>query len=207
MNLIYLCKALSWSATPNVLSSKNSWTMEELLLRIPGLGENIFSQLDNKSLADCKKVSKSWNNFISDQKFPSIRIIQKHVTNYDENWKKAVTNTSTDTVKELATAVEKFFIPDPKRIPELQKRESDEFLPLHIVAESGSIALFKHIIEKNGNENVPTKKGWTPLHYAAITGNLKKFKLVAANDKNPKSISEITPLHFAALYGNLEIDC
>ena len=143
MNWIFICKALSWSATP-----KKSWTMEELLLRIPGLGKNIFSQLDNKSLADCKKVDKSWNNFISDQKFPSIRIIQKHVTNFDENWKKVVTNTSTDTVKKLATAVETFFIPDPKRILELEKRESDDFLPIHVVAESGSGALFKHIIER-----------------------------------------------------------
>ena len=179
--------------------------MEELLLRIPGLGENIFSQLDNKSLADCKKVCKTWNNFISDQKFPSIRLIQKHVTNFDESWKKAVTNTSADMVKKLATAVETFFTPDPKRILELTKRESDEFLPLHVVAESGSRALFKHIIEKNGNKNVPTKEGWTPLHYAAVTGNLKKFKLVDANDKNPKSIIGITPLHFAALCGSLKI--
>ena len=73
MNLTDILKGLSWTATPNVLSSKNAWTMEELLLRIPRLGENIFSLLGNKSLADCKTVSKSWNNFISDQKFPYIR--------------------------------------------------------------------------------------------------------------------------------------
>ena len=105
MKLTDIFKALSWSATPNVFSSKNSWTMEELLLRIPGLGENIFSQLGNKSLADCKMVSKTWNNFISDQKFPSIRIIQKHVTNFDKSWRKSIKNTNTDMVKELATAV------------------------------------------------------------------------------------------------------
>ena len=46
--------------------------MEELLLRIPGLGENIFSQLDNKSLADCKKVSKVIKNLHPSESFRNM---------------------------------------------------------------------------------------------------------------------------------------
>ena len=51
--------------------------MEEVLLRFPHLSENIFNSLDNKSLADCKEVSKSWYFYLDGQKFLQLRINSK----------------------------------------------------------------------------------------------------------------------------------
>ena len=52
--------------------------MEELLLRFPYVGEEIFDRLDEKSLGICKKVCRSWKKCIEDpnQKFMWIHIIK-----------------------------------------------------------------------------------------------------------------------------------
>ena len=41
--------------------------MEEILIRFPAVGENIFKQLDNKDLVVCKTLSKTWYNFLDIQ--------------------------------------------------------------------------------------------------------------------------------------------
>ena len=48
--------------------------MEDLIQRFPHIAEQILEQLDNKSLANCKTVSDSWQNFIEDRNFTWIRI-------------------------------------------------------------------------------------------------------------------------------------
>ena len=54
--------------------------MEEVLLRFPYIGEEIFDRLDEKSLGLCKKVCKSWKKFIEhpNQKFMWIQIIKRY---------------------------------------------------------------------------------------------------------------------------------
>ena len=52
--------------------------MEEVLLRFPHLAENIFKLLTNKILVKCRNISKSWNDFIIDQKFIWMRLIKIH---------------------------------------------------------------------------------------------------------------------------------
>ena len=54
--------------------------MEEVFLRFPHLSENIFDSLDNKSLADCKEVSKPWYFYLAAQKFLQKRIIKANLT-------------------------------------------------------------------------------------------------------------------------------
>ena len=41
--------------------------MEELITRFAHIAEQIFPQLDNKSLANCREVAKSWQKFIDDR--------------------------------------------------------------------------------------------------------------------------------------------
>ena len=53
--------------------------MEEVLLRFPHLAEKIFKLLTNKSFVKCQSICKSWTNFIIDQKFFWMRLIQIHV--------------------------------------------------------------------------------------------------------------------------------
>ena len=42
--------------------------MEEVILRFPHLGLQIFQELDVGSLLNCKQVGRSWKNFIETEK-------------------------------------------------------------------------------------------------------------------------------------------
>jgi len=54
--------------------------MEEVLSRFPYIGEEIFVSLDKKSLENCKKVCRTWKNFICNpkQKFMWVENIRLH---------------------------------------------------------------------------------------------------------------------------------
>ena len=41
--------------------------MEELITRFAHIAEQIFQQLDDKSLTNCREVAKSWQKFIDDR--------------------------------------------------------------------------------------------------------------------------------------------
>ena len=49
--------------------------MEDFIFRFPHIAEKIFEQLDNKSLANCREVTKSWQNFIDGINLIWIRIV------------------------------------------------------------------------------------------------------------------------------------
>ena len=54
--------------------------MEEVFSRFSHLGEEIFDLLDEESIKNCKKVSKTWKNFIEspNQKVKWIQIIRNY---------------------------------------------------------------------------------------------------------------------------------
>ena len=49
--------------------------MEDLITRFQHISEQIFEQLDNKSLTNCREVSKSCQSFIDDKNYSWIRIV------------------------------------------------------------------------------------------------------------------------------------
>ena len=49
--------------------------MEELIARFPQIAEQIFEQLDNKSLTNCREVAKSWQEFVDDRNMSWVRIV------------------------------------------------------------------------------------------------------------------------------------
>ena len=50
--------------------------MEQIILRFPHVLEIIFEKLDNKSLACCREVAKSWQKFIDERRYAWIRIVK-----------------------------------------------------------------------------------------------------------------------------------
>ena len=50
--------------------------IEDLIERFPHIVENIFENLDNKSLANCRGISKSWQEFIDNRNLPWKRIMK-----------------------------------------------------------------------------------------------------------------------------------
>ena len=96
--------------------------INNVIVRFPGIAERIFNQLENSSIANCRKVDESWRNFIDDQKLPWIRMIQKYVSStsgFLQDWKQVTGKTPTRIVKEIAIQTELFF----KSNPERQKRK------------------------------------------------------------------------------------
>ena len=52
------------------------YIMEEILCRFQHLGEQIFAELDDLSLAKSRETSRSWLNFICNEKFYKNRITE-----------------------------------------------------------------------------------------------------------------------------------
>ena len=48
--------------------------MEELFQRFPEIAEDIFDSLDDQSLSNCQLVSRSWANYLNQDRF-QVRII------------------------------------------------------------------------------------------------------------------------------------
>ena len=77
--------------------------MEEVTLRFSHLGEKIFVQLDNLSLARCREVSKIWKTFLDQQKFLYIRSIQSRIKKkheIGEPWKTFFKKSNTEMIQE-----------------------------------------------------------------------------------------------------------
>ena len=138
--------------------------MDEILIRFPIRGEDIFKQLDDKTLANCKNVSKVWYNFLDNGSLLWKRRIWKFTQNqveFNNHWKLVTNKAPIDMLRNLATAVEEYFTLYPKEL-------DDQFSPLRIAGSMGIISLCDHIIERTGVINPARKKdGLTPLHTAA----------------------------------------
>ena len=85
--------------------------MDEILIRFPVVGQEIFKQLDDKSLTKCREVSKVCCDFMDTDSLLWRRRIQKYSKNESEfhkDWKLVTRKVSVGNLKQLAFAVEKF---------------------------------------------------------------------------------------------------
>ena len=83
-------------------------TLEEIILRFPHLGESIFEQLDNESLAKSREVCDFWKNFVEGQTFYNLRLMRliKSLTNCsDESLMKILQKSNSDFVIEFGSNV------------------------------------------------------------------------------------------------------
>ena len=84
--------------------------------------------------------------------------------------------------------------------------------PLNIAIENGQFSVIKIITENILEKNPPNDRLCTPLHFAAMKGNLEIFQFIfesinsnIASDKNPMDVNRQTPLHVATAYGHFDI--
>ena len=83
-----------------------------VLSRFPCIAQDIFKELDNRSLIKCRKLSVPVQNFIDNEKFIWIRPMQKYSGNMEEfyeQWKVVIRKTPVELVKELSKTVMQFF--------------------------------------------------------------------------------------------------
>ena len=115
--------------------------MDQILKRFPDVAQDIFKQLDNKSLVNCMEVSKIWHNFLSNDSLLWKRRIIKHEkcqTEFKEAWKLVTKQSPTRKLREVALAIENFYKSEKYRIYLYLKTQ---FSPLHIVAAVGNISV------------------------------------------------------------------
>ena len=102
--------------------------MEEVILRFPLLGQQIFDSLSNEDLVKSKKVSRSWQDFINNQKFPSIQKIGALSKLPISHWQMIFQQINHEVVTEFSQIVSKFFHDHPKEI---------KHTPMHFIAIKG----------------------------------------------------------------------
>ena len=185
--------------------------MEKLCQRFPLISQKIINQVDNETLTNFKDGGRYTNYFLKNERFYWIRIIKRYnclTGDLQEVWKKVVSKTPVEIVKELAVEVHRFYLTMSRRL---------EWHPLFIGAASGSLNLCNHIIQKAGvvkdpmllAQDVFGYRKMTPLIKAADTGdmNVFKFLLEKAEDKNPVILthSNYTLLHKLAEQGKSEM--
>ena len=178
--------------------------MDVILQRFPVAVQDIFKQLDGKSLANCREVSKICRNFLDNDSLLWRRRIQKYdknQTEFQEAWKLVTTKVPIEKLREIALAVEKFYKLDLKE--ELENQHS----PLHIGAAIGNISICEYIVERTRMVNPARIDGTSPLHFASFMGHLEIVKYIAGHleNKNPAMNDGETPLFFAAQEGHWEI--
>ena len=191
-------------------------SIEDHFLRFPHLSESIFNQLDDETLADCRKINKIWLNFIDNERFLWVRMIKKKIghissllnvpgplsrkqtkmSKFQEHWKNVFNKTPLMIIKDLAFSVKKCH-------QEVYRGET----PLHFIAFKGNLDSYKFFCQNKVDKNPKCDKGITPLHYAAEAGNTEIVKYILKNvsDKLPKSKSNgRTPLHSAVISGQFK---
>ena len=202
--------------------------MESLSQRFPLMAQKIMSHVDDKTLINFKETGRNNAYFLGKERFYWIRIIQRYnclIGELQEVWKKVVTKTPIDIIKELAVAIHQFprtifrehkneILPSEPTSPiEFVQKIEKQWHPLFIGATCGSVNLCDHIIKKVGvkNSTIFKRSGKiTPLVFAAeFMNNLNVFKflLEKAEDKNPILITDVnwTLLHNLAEKGHLEM--
>ena len=121
--------------------------MEYLSITIPSIATKIFNFLDDQSLVKSRGINKNVKNFLDNERFFFLRIINNYKGNlveFEESWRKIVPKSSLGFVKELALITQRFFLRRSKRLEE-------QWHPLHIAAESGNLQLCRKIFEKTGD--------------------------------------------------------
>ena len=185
-----------------VIDNVKTTFLDEMMLRFPHLVQDVFEELDNKSLANCRNLSRSCCDFIDNEKIYWVRKIQNCVrmTKFQQQWNKVLENIPTQDAKEIFVIIEFFFHYD-------LNRKKLQWSPLHIAAEQGHLEFCKYIIEKTKDPNPTREDGITAIHMATLSGCREICELIINNleDKNPADNKGMTPFHIAAEKGHLDV--
>ena len=195
--------------------------MEELCQRFPSIAQKIMNDVENKTLINFKESSKITYNYLEKERFYWIRIIQKYkclIGKLHDVWKKIVTKTPPEIIKELAIAVHQFpqtmfravaldKFPQTmfkfrgfrrrkisgKSICYLAYVQSIEkyWHPLFIGAACSSVNICNHIIQKAGDTDPRLSDGKiTPLVFAAkIMDDVNVFKFLLGKAEDKNPIT------------------
>ena len=158
-------------------------------------------KLSNKNLAKSKKAARTWDHFITNERFYKQKV-------YFENKQKEKNQFGETPLHEAAKegkVSECKLIVD--NVEDKHRKDNDGWTPLHFAALEGHLSFCPLIVNNVEDKNPKSNDGCTPVHLAAYKGHFEIFKLIFENaeDKNPLNWKNDTLLHLAAMKGQLEI--
>ena len=112
-----------------------------MLGKFPHVGKQIFKKLSNKSLAKNKKVARSWENFITSQKFYKSKVYYEIKQKENPVGWTPLHNAAFKSIFEVFKMI--FDIVEDKN-----PQDHFEVTPLHIAAIKGNLEICKYIIGK-----------------------------------------------------------
>ena len=193
--------------------------MENLCKRFPHLAAQVFDQVDDQSLNNCKEMNRGVLEHLDNERFFWIRIIkkyQKRLKDFPKLWKPVIDKIPVETVKQIAIAVSEFF-----QLPHLYSVYADwplsgdrrkQWSLIAISANHGDLVLLQFIVNKIKLKNVRKTERINALNLAADKGHLEIYKFLSRKlrDKNPGNVSLVntegrSPLHWAANRGHFAV--
>ena len=187
--------------------------MENVLLRFPHIGCQIFEQLNNPLLTNCREVSNSWKTFIDNVKLPWIKIIVHYIKPLKSSWRRFLQKSNIRSLSEMATLV----IQHQKKF----KSVPENTTPLHFAAMSGNTEMIERLMQIKAQFNEIKgakigKPGKSPIFpqfnilkrgfsYQLPQGKELSDELLHSWNGNRLGIDSdlCTPLHYAARNGHL----
>ena len=191
--------------------------MEEMCQRFPLVAQKILNHIDNGALVNFKAAGRNNAEFLRKERFYWLRIIKRYnflIGELQEIWNKVVRKSPVEIIRELAIAVNKFPQAVSKKCRKAEGwsiRSVDDFVqklekqwhPLFIGAACGTVNLCNHIIQKTGDIEPLLKSRGTPLHLAAMNGNLEVVRFFM--DNLVDSERRKTVLNSSVFGGNLNM--
>ena len=169
--------------------------MDIFCTRFLHIAENIFDQLDDKSLSNCREVAKQWQKCIDKKASSWIRIVK--IPKIPKNG---------DTYLHVAakTGQAKFFNLILENEDIIDSNNNENVTPFQLACERGHSNIIKVLIEKfdpiKMNFNKKDNHGQTGFHVACKNGHSKTVDmLILESTKLKLNLSAkdwITALHF-----------
>ena len=144
--------------------------MEEVLLRFPHLGQNIFKSLADQDLAQSREISQMWKDFIDVEKFFAIRRIRAFFMKLPISLEKALKQSTFEQVKEMASTIQKF-----------QEMWNSEMSPLHDAVAMQDYKIFWEIFDES---KIDRSEDLTPIEMVVGKGYLAICKLIRNNENS-----------------------
>ena len=115
--------------------------MENCIRKFPVVGAMIFNNLDNQSLVVSREINEEISEFIKNERFYWIRIIEGYIGGQEKAWKEVINKMPINVVKQLTTAVENH----------CHFGYGYDIAPLNIAAEDNNLELCEYIIKNAEN--------------------------------------------------------